>query len=829
MPLRKRLYILFVFLLCTLAIYVYHLLHIDRLSAEDWEYFNGLSYFVKSSILGFHTFPIHNPWSCGGLDLLTNPQNRIFSPFLFADLLFYPPFSNLISLIILSFIGLWGTFLLLQELELSISLSIIGSILFINSSWFGLHFIEGHITFAEMQVLPLVTYFALKLKDSPRYFFYLCMTFAFFILDGAIYALFFSLCTIASIYATRWGDAWIILKLYLREHKRYAISVVVIALLLSVPKILPLVLHPPSVFYYTSHDHKMTMPFSFWFNAFLNPDQNIYTDGRVMYPFTFHEFGTYFSPLALLFIFCTFLLKPKFFRRNWSYLLIGIFWFWIATGLFPNINPWQYTVYLPFFNRLHLQSRTVIICFLFFVILLMKGLAALKKKFPIPVYIFASLLLLESFYVRIHSNLNPRARIVNFDHLIQSTNVDFTTKYSRTPEHYLAFNTGSARCYEPSFFPRYIFYSGQIAYKGEVYSIPANTWLASLKSYTPKGLEINFEKKANDGFLRLNTNALYGWKVLSGNADVYGSERQNLDIHPHQDSGTIMLKYEPWYLDWCLASFGTGFFLLFGFVFFRRKNFLKDKESSGFNYSAFPAGYYHDVIREGHPVRRAWHRQKFKKVIGILPKGEGMSILDIGCFAGTFLSFLDRRQFSRQVGVDILRKQIDYAQVNVANEFREFIYIKSLADLDFKGEKFDCITLIEVIEHLETDEVHEVLNKATDLLKPGGKIIITTPNYFSFWPLIEIAINSFSEVSYEEQHITKFSFFNFLSKIRKIVPSFDQKFLVESRITGLFITPFLAYLSPKLSEMAFERFGNWGKHFPFGNLLFFSFKRTQVP
>src|SRR5262249_40357171 len=56
-----------------------------------------------------------------------------------------------------------------------------------------------------------------------------------------------------------------------------------------------------------------------------------------------------------------------------------------------------------------------------------------------------------------------------------------------------------------------------------------------------------------------------------------------------------------------------------------------------FNYEAIPLGYYDAILRDGHPIRRLWHMSKFERVLDYLPREGGHSILDIGCFAGTFL------------------------------------------------------------------------------------------------------------------------------------------------------------------------------------------------
>jgi hypothetical protein len=62
-----------------------------------------------------------------------------------------------------------------------------------------------------------------------------------------------------------------------------------------------------------------------------------------------------------------------------------------------------------------------------------------------------------------------------------------------------------------------------------------------------------------------------------------------------------------------------------------------------FDYEGIPAGYYDQIMREGNPIRRLWHVSKFERVLDYLPTTAAQSILDVGCFAGTFLSLLPPR------------------------------------------------------------------------------------------------------------------------------------------------------------------------------------------
>ncbi len=46
-------------------------------------------------------------------------------------------------------------------------------------------------------------------------------------------------------------------------------------------------------------------------------------------------------------------------------------------------------------------------------------------------------------------------------------------------------------------------------------------------------------------------------------------------------------------------------------------------------------------------------------------------------------------------------------------------------------ESFDVVFLFEVIEHLDLEEGIRLLKKIYDLLNPGGRLILTTPNVFN--------------------------------------------------------------------------------------------------
>ncbi|AKV03090.1 putative methyltransferase [Labilithrix luteola] len=245
----------------------------------------------------------------------------------------------------------------------------------------------------------------------------------------------------------------------------------------------------------------------------------------------------------------------------------------------------------------------------------------------------------------------------------------------------------------------------------------------------------------------------------------------------------------------------------------------RSTDNKGFNYDGIPKGYYDTVLRQGNPIRRLWHVSKFERVLDYLPERPNQSILDIGCFAGTFLSLIPEHRFARQVGVDILPEQVAYANAQYGTPFREFRHVVSIGELSSIDEQFDCITLIEVIEHLRPDEIRALFSGIVQRLKPGGKLVLTTPNYASAWPAIEVVLNRMSDVSYEEQHITKFTFFNFERKLASIYPDLFLYFnTVDFKTTTHFVTPFLAGFSFDVARGLSRVVPHQKWRHPFGNL-----------
>jgi spore maturation protein CgeB/SAM-dependent methyltransferase len=107
----------------------------------------------------------------------------------------------------------------------------------------------------------------------------------------------------------------------------------------------------------------------------------------------------------------------------------------------------------------------------------------------------------------------------------------------------------------------------------------------------------------------------------------------------------------------------------------------------------------------------------------------GNDVLDIGCSQG-ITSLLLGREGHHAVGVDINPDAIQYAQAELEREpehVRSNVQFHCVCgdDLPFAEGSFDSVLLGEILEHLGRPD--RILAEARRLLRPQGRVVITTP------------------------------------------------------------------------------------------------------
>lgn len=126
----------------------------------------------------------------------------------------------------------------------------------------------------------------------------------------------------------------------------------------------------------------------------------------------------------------------------------------------------------------------------------------------------------------------------------------------------------------------------------------------------------------------------------------------------------------------------------------------------------------------------------------------GELIIDVGCGTGSLFPFV-RERFQRYVGVDAVR----YEGFPDDAEFHK-------VDLDtgrapFPEECADAVVAVEIIEHLENPRAF--MRELARLTKPGGCVVVTTPNQLSLLSLLTLIVKkrfaAFQDVHYPA-HLT---------------------------------------------------------------------------
>jgi SAM-dependent methyltransferase len=130
-----------------------------------------------------------------------------------------------------------------------------------------------------------------------------------------------------------------------------------------------------------------------------------------------------------------------------------------------------------------------------------------------------------------------------------------------------------------------------------------------------------------------------------------------------------------------------------------------------------------DEITKNEECKPAWkmmeHAQLLDRItdLGVT----GGDLLDVGCFSGLFLSNASKRGF----GVSGVEPNYE-AYLHVRDFWGFEVAHGNLGAADLSSERFSVIAFLDVIEHV-SNPVSE-LKEALRLLRPGGLLILVTPN-----------------------------------------------------------------------------------------------------
>jgi len=136
------------------------------------------------------------------------------------------------------------------------------------------------------------------------------------------------------------------------------------------------------------------------------------------------------------------------------------------------------------------------------------------------------------------------------------------------------------------------------------------------------------------------------------------------------------------------------------------------------------AGEYFDAV-----ASTRWGKSYHYYLRGWLPSNHDSEIVELACGRGRLLHFFKEAGYGRLTGVDISPDQVALAKQVVSNVVQSHV----LSFLESERARFDLVIGLDIIEHFHKPEVLHFLDQCFSVLKPGGRIVLQTPNAESPW------------------------------------------------------------------------------------------------
>lgn len=143
---------------------------------------------------------------------------------------------------------------------------------------------------------------------------------------------------------------------------------------------------------------------------------------------------------------------------------------------------------------------------------------------------------------------------------------------------------------------------------------------------------------------------------------------------------------------------------------------------------AYPPGYFDAQIRKSD-AKIAWQYGRIFALAGVRDTA-GLRVVDVGCGAGPALRYLAARG-ATALGLDHSRYALATAlrlmpQPQDSRSAAGVALNDSASGLPCAEQSADLMLLSELVEHLE--DARPLLAECRRALRPGGRIVITTPN-----------------------------------------------------------------------------------------------------
>ncbi len=140
--------------------------------------------------------------------------------------------------------------------------------------------------------------------------------------------------------------------------------------------------------------------------------------------------------------------------------------------------------------------------------------------------------------------------------------------------------------------------------------------------------------------------------------------------------------------------------------------------------------------------RESWPRDRFEALVRWA--GEGGRVLDVGCGDGRVLYNLGDR-FGELHGTELSGQRLAQARRTLAGFAHDLRAEDIESGLRYEDGYFDSVVSADVIEHLL--DVRAALREMVRVLRPGGRLVLATPNVASLKRRASLLLGRFPATS----------------------------------------------------------------------------------
>lgn len=149
------------------------------------------------------------------------------------------------------------------------------------------------------------------------------------------------------------------------------------------------------------------------------------------------------------------------------------------------------------------------------------------------------------------------------------------------------------------------------------------------------------------------------------------------------------------------------------------------------------------ALRQSPAELRQWRMALRHTLFPLLPESRASALLDAGCGDGALLALLTQWGYANVSGFDISSENVAAGHTDGLSRVERWNVLEVATF--HPGQKWDCIILWDVLEHIPKDQAVPLLADIRKRLSPAGCLLLQTPNMGA----LSAAFCRYSDVTHE--------------------------------------------------------------------------------